>query len=38
MAGEPGPGQDDDLRLANSLRAGDVIALTEVYDTYAPFL
>ncbi|MFI0480896.1 RNA polymerase sigma factor [Actinomadura sp. 9N215] len=38
MAGEPGPGRDDDLRLANSLRAGDVIALTEVYDTYAPFL
>ncbi|TYK52576.1 RNA polymerase sigma factor [Actinomadura decatromicini] len=38
MAGEPGPGQEDDLRLANSLRAGDVIALTEVYDTYAPFL
>ncbi|MFG2085443.1 RNA polymerase sigma factor [Spirillospora sp. NPDC048824] len=38
MAGEPGPEQNDDLRLANSLRAGDVIALTEVYDTYAPFL
>ncbi|TDC46227.1 sigma-70 family RNA polymerase sigma factor, partial [Actinomadura sp. KC345] len=38
MAGEPGPGQNDDLRLANALRAGDVIALTEVYDTYAPFL
>ncbi|XRQ04467.1 RNA polymerase sigma factor [Actinomadura welshii] len=38
MAGEPGPGQNDDARLANALRAGDVIALTEVYDTYAPFL
>ncbi|TDC62852.1 hypothetical protein E1200_24305 [Actinomadura sp. GC306] len=38
MAGEPWPGQNDDVRLANSLRAGDVIALTEVYDTYAPFL
>ncbi|TDB93630.1 sigma-70 family RNA polymerase sigma factor [Actinomadura sp. 7K534] len=38
MAGEPGPGQNDDVRLANALRAGDVIALTEVYDTYAPFL
>ncbi|WP_433463483.1 RNA polymerase sigma factor [Spirillospora sp. CA-128828] len=38
MAGEPGPGQSDDIRLADSLRAGDVIALTEVYDTYAPFL
>jgi RNA polymerase sigma factor (sigma-70 family) len=38
VAGEPGPGRDDDLRLAEALRAGDVIALTEVYDTYAPFL
>ncbi|WP_141582371.1 RNA polymerase sigma factor [Actinomadura sp. WMMA1423] len=38
MAGEPGAAQNDDLRLADSLRAGDVIALTEVYDTYAPFL
>ncbi|MER7541856.1 RNA polymerase sigma factor [Actinomadura sp.] len=38
MAGEPGPGRNDDQRLADSLRAGDVIALTEVYDTYAPFL
>ncbi|MDL4777438.1 RNA polymerase sigma factor [Actinomadura xylanilytica] len=38
MAGGPGPGQFDDLRLAEALRAGDVIALTEVYDTYAPFL
>lgn len=38
MAGEPGAGRNDDLRLAESLRAGDVIALTEVYDTYAPFL
>ncbi|WP_242904642.1 RNA polymerase sigma factor [Actinomadura terrae] len=38
MAGEPGPGQSDDIRLAEALRDGDVIALTEVYDTYAPFL
>ncbi|QKW38369.1 sigma-70 family RNA polymerase sigma factor [Actinomadura sp. NAK00032] len=38
MAGEPGPGRSDESRLADSLRAGDVIALTEVYDTYAPFL
>ncbi|MBO2465868.1 RNA polymerase sigma factor [Actinomadura violacea] len=38
MAGEPGSGHNDDLRLAESLRAGDVIALTEVYDAYAPFL
>ncbi|WP_165978607.1 RNA polymerase sigma factor [Actinomadura darangshiensis] len=38
MAGEPGAGRNDDVRLADSLRAGDVIALTEVYDTYAPFL
>jgi RNA polymerase sigma factor (sigma-70 family) len=38
VAGEPGAAQNDDLRLADSLRAGDVIALTEVYDTYAPFL
>lgn len=38
MAGEPGTGQFDDLRLAEALRTGDVIALTEVYDTYAPFL
>ncbi|MFA1548358.1 RNA polymerase sigma factor [Actinomadura chokoriensis] len=38
MAGEPGAGRNDDQRLADSLRAGDVIALTEVYDTYAPFL
>ena len=38
MAGEPGPGHFDDQRLAEALRAGDVIALTEVYDTYAPFL
>ncbi|MEU9023798.1 sigma-70 family RNA polymerase sigma factor [Actinomadura sp. NPDC048394] len=38
MAGEPGSARNDDLRLAESLRAGDVIALTEVYDAYAPFL
>ncbi|GAA0248631.1 hypothetical protein GCM10009527_051410 [Actinomadura nitritigenes] len=38
MAGEPGSARNDDLRLADSLRAGDVIALTEVYDAYAPFL
>ncbi|MFD0899555.1 RNA polymerase sigma factor [Actinomadura sediminis] len=38
MAGEPRPGQNDAVRLAESLRAGDVIALTEVYDAYAPFL
>ncbi|MFI0453628.1 hypothetical protein [Actinomadura sp. 6N118] len=38
MAGGSGPGQFDDPRLAGALRAGDVIALTEVYDTYAPFL
>jgi len=38
VAPEPGPGQFDDPRLADALRAGDVIALTEVYDTYAPFL
>ncbi|GAA1548178.1 hypothetical protein GCM10009678_33580 [Actinomadura kijaniata] len=38
MAGGPGPGRFDDPRLAESLRAGDAIALTKVYDTYAPFL
>ncbi|MEU5881243.1 sigma-70 family RNA polymerase sigma factor [Spirillospora sp. NPDC047279] len=38
VAGGSGPGQFDDPRLAGALRAGDVIALTEVYDTYAPFL
>ncbi|GAA2123658.1 RNA polymerase sigma factor [Actinomadura napierensis] len=38
MAGEPGSAHNDDLRLAESLRAGDVIALTEVYDAYAPFI
>ncbi|WP_395107756.1 RNA polymerase sigma factor [Actinomadura sp. SCN-SB] len=38
MSAAPGPGQYDDSRLADALRAGDVIALTEVYDTYAPFL
>ncbi|GGV00892.1 hypothetical protein GCM10010182_17870 [Actinomadura cremea] len=38
MAGEPRSGQNDSVRLAESLRAGDVIALTEVYDAYASFL
>ncbi|MFC6930500.1 RNA polymerase sigma factor [Actinomadura yumaensis] len=38
MAGGPGAGGFDDQRLADALRTGDVIALTEVYDTYAPFL
>ncbi|MFD0854211.1 hypothetical protein ACFQ07_18380, partial [Actinomadura adrarensis] len=38
MSAAPGPGQFDDPRLAEALRDGDVIALTEVYDTYAPFL
>lgn len=38
MAGEPRSGQHDAVRLTESLRAGDVIALTEVYDAYAPFL
>ncbi|QFG24687.1 RNA polymerase sigma factor [Actinomadura sp. WMMB 499] len=38
MAGEPRSGHNDAVRLAESLRAGDVIALTEVYDAYAPFL
>ncbi|MFI6521372.1 RNA polymerase sigma factor [Spirillospora sp. NPDC050679] len=31
-------GQPDDPRLADALRAGDAIALTQVYDAYAPFL
>lgn len=38
MAGVPGPAQHDGTRLADALRAGDVIALTEVYDAYAPRL
>ena len=38
MSAGPGSGQFDDPRLADALRTGDVIALTEVYDTYAPFL
>ncbi|MEU6039200.1 sigma-70 family RNA polymerase sigma factor [Actinomadura sp. NPDC047616] len=38
MAAGPEQGRFDDPRLAESLRVGDVIALSEVYDTYAPFL
>lgn len=38
MAGVPGPAHNDATRLADSLRAGDVIALSEVYDAYAPLL
>lgn len=38
MAAWPEPGRFADPRLAESLRVGDVIALSEVYDTYAPLL
>ncbi|GAA4151725.1 sigma-70 family RNA polymerase sigma factor [Actinomadura keratinilytica] len=38
MAAGPAQGRFDDPRLAESLRVGDVIALSEVYDAYAPLL
>ncbi|WP_026416085.1 hypothetical protein [Actinomadura oligospora] len=38
MTGRAVPGASDDARLVEALRTGDVIALSEVYDTFAPSL
>jgi RNA polymerase sigma factor (sigma-70 family) len=38
VAGWPGLGRVEDRRLAQSLRAGDPVALPEIYDIYAPRL
>ncbi|MEV5572374.1 sigma-70 family RNA polymerase sigma factor [Spirillospora sp. NPDC052269] len=38
MTGRAVPGAIDDARLVEALRTGDVIALSEVYDTFAPSL